>query len=165
MKKLNKTIAVFLMFAFMLTFNPLQSNAKWDDKSDELPGTVSDGTIYALAGAAVVGVGALIYVLVKKKKQNKTTSSTIEYKNNMHALSWENQLKKATNDNENAVSILQNNKTANTTTITPKNTLMQEVENASKTIPVNLIISPLSTSNNFAMNQSNGLQIGVRIRF
>jgi ABC-type uncharacterized transport system ATPase subunit len=164
MKIRTKTIALFLILAMGLTNNPLQSNAKYKDQSGNLPGTVSDGTIYALAGVAVVGVGALIYVLIKKK-QNKT-ASVIEYRNNMQAVSWEKQLTK-TSGIENSVSTIQSNETNGSSTISviPDNTFMQQIENASKTIPVNLIISPLSTGNNFALSNSNGVQVGVRIRF
>lgn len=165
MKKLNKTIAVFLTFAFALTFNPAQSRAEWDDKSDELPGMSNDGAVYVLAGVAVVGVGALIYVLVKKNKKKKATAEMIEYKINMQAVSWENQINQTNIGFNHSVSNLQNHQTNNNTKISTGNSLLQEVENASKTIPVNLIISPLSTTNNFSLNQSNGIQVGVRIRF
>ncbi len=86
----------------------------------------------------------------------------------MKSMLWENQLRRTTTPNsENSVSTMQNSKTEGNSSLTviPENSFVQQVENASKTLPVNLVISPLSTGNNFALINSNGVQLGVRIRF
>jgi hypothetical protein len=162
MKKRNKTIALFLILAMGLTCNPLQSNAKYDDQSGNLPGTVSDGTIYALAGVAAVGIGVLVYVLIKKNIQKKNTAAIIKYRNNKQYVLWENQMNSIAIE-ENTTANLYSNKT--TQLIVPENTFMQEVENAAKTMPIDWVVSPMNTGYNFATNNTNGLQIGVRIRF
>lgn len=162
MKNFNKTIALFLVFALALTFNPLQSTAKYKDKSGDLPGTVSDGTIYALAGVAVVGIGALVYVLIKKNKQKKTTATIIEYRNNNQPVLWENQLNGTPAIDKTNADYPSN--PANAITI-PGSTFMQQVENAAKTMPLDLIVSPMNTGNNFVTHNTNGVQVGVRIRF
>ncbi len=162
MKKLNKTIAVFLIFAMALTFNPLKSHAKYKDQSGNLPGTVSDGTIYALAGVAVVGVGVLVYVLINKNKQKKTAATIIEYRNNKQQVLWENQMSNVATGDKTTSDLF----TSKTTLLTiPESTFMQQVENAAKTMPIDLVVSPMNKGCNFATNQSNGVQIGVRIRF
>ena len=165
MKKLNKTIALFLIFAMALTINPLKSNASWGHESTNLPGTVSDGTIYALAGVAVVGLGVLAYVLIKKSKQNKAIG-TMEYHKTMETLQWENQIKKMLESRENVVTTSESSETCapSASSFLPENTLMQQVENAQRTIPVDLVVAPLSHTN-FTMGKMNGVQLGVRIRF
>ena len=162
MKKINKTIALFLVFGMFLTINPLQSSAKWKDNSDELPGTVSDGTIYTLAGVAVVLIGVAVYVRIIRNKQKKTSATIIEYRNNKQSVLWENQINVASagEKTEEAFSSTQ------TSVITiPGNTFMQQVENAAKTMPIDLVVLPISTGNNFATNNIKGVQVGVRIRF
>lgn len=164
MKTFNKSIVVGLIFAMLFSFCPIHSSAKWDDQSDNLPGTVSDGTIIALGAVAAVGVGVLVYVLIKKSKQKKAMSSN--YRMNTPAISWSDQLNGRTNTGS-SVLTTQNNVTSASSSLlaTPKNDFMQQVENANKTIPVNVIISPLNTGYNFAMGNTNGVQVGVRIRF
>ncbi len=164
MKKLNKTIALFLIFGMALTFNPLQSKAKYKDQSGNLPGTVSDGTVYALAGVAVVGLGVLAYVLIKNSRQNKATG-VMEYHKTMETILWENQVVKLAKEQERAVSTPQSTETGRLRpfSVMPQNTLPQQMENAKNTIPADLVFSPLN--NQFALGQANGFQVGVRIRF
>lgn len=164
MKTFKKSIAMAVIFALLFSLCPMQSTAKWDDQSDELPGMVDDGTIIALGAVAAVGIGVLVYVLIKKSKQKKAISS--DYKINMPAISWDNQLNTIANT-AGSVIATQSNETRSSSSLlaTPKNTFMQQVENANKTIPVNVMISPLNTGNNFAMKNTNGVQVGVRIRF
>lgn len=153
MKKPKKTIVFFLILAMALTLNPMQSSAKYKDRSDELPGMVSDRTVFTVAGVAAVGVGVLVFVFFNKNKQKKTSSTIIQYRNNNQQVLWQNQLSSTTTNEKTTVLTI------------PENTFMQQVENASKTMPVDLVVSPMNTSYNFAKNQSNEVQIGVRIRF
>ena len=156
MKVLNKSIAMVLVFAMLFALCPVQSSAKWDDQSGNLPGMADDGTIIALGAAAAVGIGVLVYVLIKKNKQKKAMS--YNFKNNMPALSWENQFNNPGNTLQSA------QQTTSSVFAAPKTSMTQQIENAKNTIPVDLVIKPLS-SNNFALNQTNGVQVGVRIRF
>lgn len=162
MKNLNKTIALFLVFAMALTFCPFQSSAKYKDQSGDLPGTVSDGTIYALAGVAAVGIGVLVYVLIKKNKQKNTSATIIEYRKNNQSVMWENQLNVASTGDKTNLVFSSNQASAITI---PGNTFMQQLENAAKTMPVDLLVSPINTGNNYSANNVNGVQVGVRIRF
>ncbi len=162
MKKTNKFIAQILIIAMTFTIIPAKSEAKYKDKSDELPGMTDDSTIIALGAVAAVGVGVLVYFLIKKKKQNKAMS-VIEYRKNIQPFSWENQLSPTINGEENSFALIQKNETSSFP-IQPKNNLMQQIENAKNTVPVDLIITPLSNNNNFNLN-SNGVQVGLRIRF
>jgi hypothetical protein len=166
MKKFNKTIAVFLAFAMVLTLNPLNVNAKYKDKSGDLPGMTSDGTIIALAAVAAVGVGVLVYMLVKKSGQDKATGAMETYKT-MEIISWENRILNLAKEHQSAVSTPQSNKTANLPAFSmmPQNTLAQQMENAKNTIPVDLVVAPLSNQTHFALGKTNGVQVGVRIRF
>ena len=164
MKNVYKTLALFLAFAVILTCNPLESYAKWKDQSGDLPGMADQGTITALAAVAAVGVGVLVYMLVKNNKQKKAMSNT--YGTNIPLLSWEKQL----NGNANTYGNILNTKKDETQPSTSLfmasgSTFMQQVENANKTIPLNVMISPLNTGNNFALKNTNGVQVGVRIRF
>lgn len=166
MKKFNKTLAVFLVMVMVFTIIPLKSNAKWHGRSDELPGMTSDGTIIALGAVAAVGIGVLVYVLVKKNKQDKATGAMESYKT-MEIIMWENQIIKLAKEKESAAVTSQSNATGSLPAfnVMPQNTLSQQMENAKNTIPVNLVLTPLSYNTNFAMGQTNGVQVGVRIRF
>lgn len=156
MKTFNKSIALILILSFALMFNPLKSNASWSHGSTDLPGTVDDGTIIALGAVAAVGVGVLVYVLIKKSKQKKAMSNN--FNSNRPAMSWENQFNNPNNVLQSA------QQTKSSVFVAPKTTTIQQMENAKTTIPVDLVVKPLS-SNNFAFNQTNGVQVGVRIRF
>jgi len=164
MKNVYKTLALFLSFAIMLTFNPLRSNAKWKDQSGDLPGMADEGTITALAAVAAVGVGVLVYVLVKNNKRKKAMSHT--YGTTIPLLSLEKQLNGHENTNNTTLTEQRSeNQPSNSLFMANGSTFMQQVENANKTIPINVIISPMSKGNSFAMKNTNGVQVGVRIRF
>ena len=163
MKNFNKTLALFLALVMVFTLNPIKSNAKWKDGSGDLPGMTDDNTIVALGAVAAVGIGVLVYVLIKKKKRAQAVS-TMEYRNNMKAVLWENQTYAKVVGEENTALGMQSNETSSFS-ILPQNTLTQQIENARNTIPVDLVVTPLNNNPNFAMNHSNGIQVGVRIRF
>lgn len=164
MKTYIKSIALILIFTIALILNPLISSAKWSHESTNLPGTVSDGTVIALGAVATVGVGVLVYVLIKKSKQKKELSNI--YKINMPTISWDNQLNAMANTKDSVFTTQYTETTSSSSLLaTPKNNFMQQVENVNRTIPVNVMISPLNTGINFAMKNINGVQVGVRIRF
>lgn len=165
MNNFNKTLAVFLALVLVFIINPIESNAKWDDRSDELPGMTSDGTMIALAAVAAVGVGVLVYVLVKKNKQDKSTGAIDNHKT-METILWENQFVKLAKEHESPISTSPGNKTSSSPafSVLPKNTPAQQIENAKKTIPVDLVVAPLANTH-FAMGQTSGVKVGVRIRF
>ncbi|MGM0621329.1 MAG: hypothetical protein ACQETJ_09820 [Bacteroidota bacterium] len=164
--KNNRFLSVFLAVVFLFAITAKQTQAKWVDKSNELPGMASDGEMIALAAVAAVGVGVLVYLLVKKNKQDKATGALENHKT-METIMWENKISALAKEYGSAVSIPQGNKTGSIPafSVLPKNTLTQQVENAKNTIPVDLIVSPLSNQTHFAMGQTNGVQVGMRIRF
>ncbi len=164
MKNFYKTIALFLALVMVFTLNPITSNAKWKDGSGDLPGMTGDSTIIALGAVAAVGVGVLVYLLIKKSNQDKATGTLENYKT-MEIILWENQFIKLSNEQESKDSISQNNESEilPDLCLMPKNTLSSKIENAKNTIPVDIVVSPLS--NQFAMGQANGFQVGMRIRF
>ncbi|MGM0408400.1 MAG: hypothetical protein ACQERU_10470 [Bacteroidota bacterium] len=164
--KNNRFLSVFLAVVFLFSITAKQTHAKWDDKSDELPGMASDGEMIALAAVAAVGVGVLVYVLIKKSKQDKTTGALENHKT-METIMWENQIMAFAKEHQSDVSTPQSNEIGSIPafSLLPKNTLTQQVENAKNTIPVDLIVSPLSNQTHFAMGQTNGVQVGMRIRF
>jgi len=51
--------------------------AGWVDRSDELPGMISDGEMLLIAGGAVVVIGGLIAFIVIKKKQDKKLEASL----------------------------------------------------------------------------------------
>lgn len=164
MKNIYKTLVLFLALAVILTFNPLVSYAKWKDQSGDLPGMADDGTITALSAVAVVGVGVLVYVLIKKNKQKKAMS--YNFKNNIPAISWGNHLNVNSISSRTALANQKaENQSINSLFMASGSTFMKQVENANKTIPINIMISPLSAGNSFAMKNTNGVKVGVRIRF
>lgn len=156
MKAFNKSISLFLVISLLLTINPLKSSAKWHDESGNLPGTVSDGTILALAGVAVVGIGVLTYVLIKKHKNNKTANSTIEYLNQKRASKYEDLLHNLGRENLSSKTSL---------SINTESTLMENIEHTAKTMPVDVIVTPLNSYNNLCLGATSGVRIGIRVRF
>lgn len=160
MKKHNKTIALFLVLAIVLTLNPLQSNAKYKDQSGNLPGMVSDREMITIAAVGAVGLGVLVYVLTKKKNSNKSASSSVNYMNNIQAdLTGKASINLGSED-ENIPTTSKTNLFFNKET-----SLMQKMETASRTIPVDIMVAPLATTNNFAFDNTSGIQVGIRVRF
>ena len=72
-KLLTSLAVVVLIFAFTLPEACAQSlYAGYRDRSDELPGMISDGDMLLIAGGAVVVIGGVItYIIIKKKQDNK----------------------------------------------------------------------------------------------
>lgn len=72
-KLLTSVAVVVLLFAFTVPEACAQSlYAGWRDRSDELPGMISDGEMLLIAGGAVLVIGGVItYIIIKKKQDNK----------------------------------------------------------------------------------------------
>ena len=155
--KNNRFLSIFLALVFLFSITTKQTQAKWDDKSDELPGMASNGEIIALAAVAAVGVGVLVYVLVKKNK-NKVETTSVNYLNNTQVNSWGSEAYKLT-------SPLENKTTSSNLLINSNSSLLQKMETAGQTIPVDMVISPIGNSSNLALGNTNGIQVGIRIRF
>ncbi|MCU0457927.1 MAG: hypothetical protein MUE37_02405 [Bacteroidales bacterium] len=51
--------------------------AGYRDRSDELPGMISDGEMLLIAGGAVVVIGGIVTYLIIKKKQDKKLEAAI----------------------------------------------------------------------------------------
>jgi len=64
-------IGVLIFSVSTLETNAQSQYAAWRDRSDELPGMVSDGEMLLIAGGAVVVIGGLVAFLIIKKKQDK----------------------------------------------------------------------------------------------
>jgi len=73
-KKSKKMFVLYLTFSFlfMILFSPASSFAKWDDKSDELPGTSDNSDIIVIAVVGVVIIVAVLIYYSAKKKAAKT---------------------------------------------------------------------------------------------
>lgn len=65
-------IGVLIFSVSTLETNAQSQYAAWRDRSDELPGMISDGEMLLIAGAAVLVIGGVItYIIIKKKQDNK----------------------------------------------------------------------------------------------
>ncbi len=77
MKK-TKLLSVLLTVIFLFFLSSEYSFAKWDDKSDDLPGMKDDSEITTLlVVGGVLVTGMVVYLLVRKSKRNKPASSII----------------------------------------------------------------------------------------
>lgn len=164
MKNLKKSIAIFLAFAIALTLNPLKSSAKWRDMSSNLPGYSdgpSTGELIIIIGGGAVIVGGLIYLIVKKKKQQPTSFINPTKSANFHCSmnqSTSNIGGVTNGDNDTAMNQV-------SPLFVRKPSLMQKLEYTAAKVPVNLIVAPINTGNNLALGNTNGVQVGLRIRF
>ncbi len=74
MFRFSKILGVMLIAIFMLQMTCTGAAAKWEDKSDELPGLDDDSSntalVVGIAGGVLVGA-VLIYVIAKKVKSKK----------------------------------------------------------------------------------------------
>ena len=157
MKTLQKNISLVLVASILLTICPFQSNAKWRDRSDELPGMASDGSVVAVAAAGVVVVGALVFLLIKSKKKQELTRLTVTDKVNLLP-----QTAFSGHLNENVFTTTLGNP-SKTGFSTPKSTGAKP-EAASRALPVELLLKPMNSGPDMAFN-SQSMQVGIRIRF
>ena len=74
MKRKN-LLMVLLSIALIFAIGTHQTNAQWTDKSDELPGMVSDGEMALLIGGTAVLLTGLVVLIIVKKKQDKKIES------------------------------------------------------------------------------------------
>ena len=79
--KNKRFLTIFLTIVFLFSLNHNEVQAKWDDKSDELPGMVSDGQIIAIAaGGAVLITGLIVFLRIKKKQERELESTSFSSK-------------------------------------------------------------------------------------
>jgi len=166
MKEFNKSISIFLILAIALTFSPVKSNAKFKDRSGELPGMGGGGNTLIIIGGAGLAV-ALVYAVIKHSKKSKTTSSVGENFINLQNSISESVLK-ISNQGIDSLRVITNKSTLFNTSnlsLVPKSSLLQRIESTSHNMPVDLIFAPVNNLNNLASGTTNGVQVGLRIRF
>jgi hypothetical protein len=73
--KNNRFTSIFLVLVFLFSLNNYEANAKWVDKSDQLPGMYSNKEMTPYFVAAGVAVTGLVVFLVIKKNQRKKLES------------------------------------------------------------------------------------------
>lgn len=73
--KNNRFTSIFLALVFLFSLNINEANAKWVDKSSQLPGMYSNEEMMPYFVAAGVGVTAIVALLIIKKKQRKKLES------------------------------------------------------------------------------------------
>lgn len=164
MKKFNKIIALAMAVLILLTFHPYESAAEWRDMDRNLPGYAdegpSDGAIIAAVTLSVLAVGGIIYVLVKKNKSKKTS-----FNNADNGVNYCSSIYKTTKDKAMGSTGFNTTVTAPASPSFEKQTsLMEKLEHAAATVPVDLVVKPINSGNNMAFN-TNGVQVGIRIRF
>ena len=137
MKNFKKSIALFLAFAMVLTLSPIKSSAKWRDMDSNLPGYSNGPSTGQII--LIVGVGAVAVGALTYfliSKHKKQKAVTQTGKFNTLNLS-----------------------------LTPQNTILEKIETSGQTLPIDLILAPINNTNNLAFGKTNGLQVGIRIRF
>jgi len=68
-------IGVLIFSVSILETSAQYHYAGWVDRSDELPGMISDGEMLLIAGGALLVVGGVItYIIIKKKQDSKLES-------------------------------------------------------------------------------------------
>lgn len=79
--KNKKLLSGFITIVLLFSISAMETNAQiyagYIDRSDELPGMMSDGEMLLIAGGAVVVVGGLVALLVIKKKQDKKLAEAV----------------------------------------------------------------------------------------
>lgn len=155
MKTTHKSISLVLVASILLTICPFQSKAAWRDKSGDLPGMASDGSVVAVAAAGVVVVGALVFLLIKSKKKQAMTS-LIQTDFPLPQTLFPG------NPDEVVISkTLMNPSIAGFST--PMGT-QAKLEASSRSLPVELLVKPMNSGPDMAFN-SQSMQVGIRIRF
>ena len=135
-KLLSYLLAISLLFSVSIQ----EGHCKWDDKSDELPGMMSDGAVIALAAGAVVIIGLGTYLLVRSSKKKKAaTSEFMKY----------------------------SSPSGTVITINKTQTLYEQLQSAEKMVPCNVILDVGKPVYNFKSGgMSNvGVEVGLRFSF
>ncbi|NLE34814.1 MAG: hypothetical protein GX622_06910 [Bacteroidales bacterium] len=70
-------IGVLIFSVSILETSAQYHYAGWVDRSDELPGMISDGEMLLIAGGAVLVIGGVITYIILKKKQDSKLESLI----------------------------------------------------------------------------------------
>lgn len=79
--KNNRFTSIFLVMVFLLSLNNYEAQAKWDDKSGDLPGMYSNEEMMPYFVAIGVGVtGIVVLLIIKKKQRNKLESISFNSK-------------------------------------------------------------------------------------
>lgn len=73
MKNLKKTMRIVISVILVFAFNANVAYSKWDDQSDELPGTETNLTPILIAGGVVI-TGAVAWLIVSKHNKKKKTA-------------------------------------------------------------------------------------------
>ena len=136
--KNNRFVSIFLVMVFLFSLNSYEAQAKWDDKSDELPGMTSDKEMTALLVVAGVAVTGLVVLLIIKKKQKKELESTSFNSSGIKSLGFAD-IKKPTS-------------------------LYDQMNQAAEQVPVQFIAGCNSFQNQRFCNKQV-ISVGVRIRF
>lgn len=148
----------------MLTLNPLNANAEWRDRSGDLPGTVSDGTVAIVAGVGVVLIGGLIYVLVKAKKQQTSSLSSENNYLGLQTSVYDLELRKIINQAKvNPQEFFVSTSTQGESIVKSTIPKVQPINGTSK-LPIDITVAPIH-GNSFAFGNSNGVQLGIMVRF
>ncbi len=68
----KSTVAALIVAVFTayVLFTPSPAYAKWDDRSDELPGMDNSLGTYLLVGAGIVAAGTVVYLIAKSGKDD-----------------------------------------------------------------------------------------------
>jgi len=156
MKKNLKTIALLLVFSLLLTSTPIPLQAKWRDMSSNLPG-YSNGPDPALAlvvGGIVVagGIYAIIKVRQHKKKIdaiNKAAQSSVF---NPTGSSFSDFSSQFFPEKLNL-------------SLCPETDIITDIQNTAQKLPIDVFFAPVSFSEKFDLTKTNGMQIGITIKF
>lgn len=156
--KITKSISLILSVCILFCTCPNSAHGKWRDRSSELPGMVSsEETTKKVIGALLIcgAIGVTVWALSPKKnskirkKVNQKEKQVM--KDNLHgSLNW-----KFNKIDFNALNV----------SFQTTENFLQEIENVSQKIPVELYVTPSSLSNNLAFKSSKGIEVGMKFRF
>lgn len=133
--KNHRFTAIFLIIIFLFSLNIMEANAKWDDKSDELPG-MSGGSVALIVGTGVLVTGLVVYLVVKNKQKKASSTPTDDLESfNTSVI----------NDSKKPAS------------------LYNELRNASEKSPVQLFVGYENLQMQSSNNQA--LSVGIRFSF
>lgn len=162
MKKDIKPTALILAFSILSTIFPIQSHAKWRDMSSNLPGYSSgpDPALALVVGGVVVAGG--IYAIIKIKQHKKK----IDEINRKAQSSLLHQTSASTGPSF-VQSISSGDALSDNTefSVSTKTDMVTEIRNAAQKLPVDFFVAPVSFSEKFDLTKTNGIQIGITIKF
>lgn len=77
---MHKLISTLLALLMVFAFSTQYCQAAWDDKSDELPGLISDEAVIALVAGTVVVLGVATWLIIKSAKNRATADNLMQYR-------------------------------------------------------------------------------------